>query len=150
MGWESPIEMYTRKHGEAAQQELQREAEVIAAKIIGEIEADREARAITGYKLFRVRDDGTIGPLFINRQQVVELGTWYCAEEHLTPGFAFRPGWHAAFEPVAPHLKLQLKNGERRVWFRVQLLDCEQYERPESQGGTWVVAKHIRVLEEVH
>lgn len=34
------------------------------------------------YKLFRVRRDGTIGPLFINKKQRIPVGEWMCAEEH--------------------------------------------------------------------
>lgn len=44
-----------------------------------------------GYKLFRQRKDGTLGPLFINRRQRLEVGKTYEAEEHRTKGFAFRP-----------------------------------------------------------
>jgi hypothetical protein len=46
------------------------------------------------YKLFRVRKDGTLGPLFINRPQRVPVGKALVAEDHPTKGFAFRPGWH--------------------------------------------------------
>lgn len=70
-----------------------------------------------GYKLFRQRRDGTLGPLFINRSQVVPVGEWLCAEAHPTKGFAFRPGWHATLVPVAPHLR----QGGDRVWAKVEL-----------------------------
>ena len=56
-------------------------------------------KKITAYKLFRVRKDGTLGPLFINRRQVVPIGEWLTAEEHRTKGFAFRPGWHCTARP---------------------------------------------------
>ena len=32
---------------------------------------------VKGFKLFRLRKDGTIGPLFINRKQVIEMGVEY-------------------------------------------------------------------------
>jgi hypothetical protein len=96
-----------------------------------------------GYKLFRVRKNGTLGPLFINRQLVIPVGTWLAAEEHPTAGYAFRPGWHACLRPVAPHLK----HGKGRVWARVELEGTTLHARPAAQGGTWVLAQRLRVLE---
>lgn len=104
---------------------------------------DAPVDTLTGYKLFRVRKDGTLGPLFINARQVVPVGEWLTAEDHPTKGFAHRPGWHAALRPVAPHLR----QGGNRVWARVELQGTRLYDRPESQGGTWVLADRLRVLE---
>jgi len=96
------------------------------------------------YKLLRVRRDGTIGPLFINRRQRIPVGEWLTAEEHATKGFAFRPGWHCTVRPEAPHLSTK-----GRVWYKVEILEYEKYNRPESQGGTWLLAQKMRVLEAV-
>lgn len=93
-----------------------------------------------GYKLFRRRKDGTLGPLFINARQRVPVGEWMAAEEHPTPGFAYRPGWHATTKPIAPHL-----SEKGRVWAEVTLRGVKKYNRPESQGGTWLLAKALRV-----
>lgn len=43
-----------------------------------------------GFKLFRQRKDGTLGALFINRKQVIEIGVEYPAENHPTKGFMER------------------------------------------------------------
>jgi len=94
------------------------------------------------YKLVRKRKDGTLGPLFINARLRIPLGKWMDAEAHYKKGFAFRPGWHCTLKPVAPHLS---KKG--RVWIKVEVLFYEKYERPESQGGTWVLAQRMKVLE---
>jgi len=96
------------------------------------------------YKLIRIRRDGTLGPLFINRSQVIPLGEWLPAESHPTKGFAYRPGWHAACEPVAPHLS---PNGRR--WYRVELRDVTEHTRPACQGGKWLLAKWLKVLAPV-
>lgn len=101
------------------------------------------------YKIFRIRKDGTLGPLFINRKQVIPEGVWLEAESHPTKGFAFRPGWHCTFTQNAPHLKLDLKSGEERAWFKVEVEDVTTYDRPESQGGAWVLAGRLKVLERV-
>ena len=39
---------------------------------------------------------------------------------------------------------------EKRVWVECEGEDCEEYNRPESQGGNWVLCqrlKLVRVLE---
>jgi len=94
------------------------------------------------YKLFRQRKDGSIGPLFINARQRIELNTWLPAEAHRTKGYAYRPGWHCCLRPEAPHL-----SEKGRVWCLVEIEDYTTYARPESQGGTWVLANHMKVLE---
>lgn len=95
-----------------------------------------------GYKLFRQRADGTLGPLFINRKQQVWPGIEYPAEAHQTKGFAFRPGWHICSKMSAPHLS---KKG--RVWAKVKFSDYTSHKRPESQGGLWYTANKMTVLE---
>lgn len=97
-----------------------------------------------GYKLFRLRKDGTLGPLFINCRQRIETGVEYVAEAHRTKGFAFRPGWHICSEMKAPHLS---KKG--RVWARVWFDEYTEHLRPESQGGLWYTANKIKVLNVV-
>lgn len=98
------------------------------------------------YKLFRRRKDGTLGPLFINARQRVPVGEWLVAEDHPTKGFAHRPGWHATLTPHAPHL-----SEKGRVWCEVELGgEIRRYDRPESQGGTWVLAECLRVVKVMH
>lgn len=93
------------------------------------------------YKLFRQRKDGSIGPLFINRRQRITMDEWMQAEAHRTKGYAFRPGWHACLQPVAPHLSKR-----DRVWAKCEIEDYEFYKRPESQGGIWVLAQRLMVV----
>ena len=33
------------------------------------------------------------------------------------------------------------------VWVKCEVEDYETYARPESQGGTWVLAKKMKVIE---
>ena len=94
------------------------------------------------YKLFTLRNDGTLGPLFINRKLRVELGKTYRSELHPTKGFAVREGWHCCHTTSAPHLS---KKG--RVWCKVKITGITKYQRPESQGGLWYTAKTLKVLE---
>ena len=95
-----------------------------------------------GYKLFKLRKDGTLGPLFINARLRVPVGQWLEAEDHPTKGYAHRPGWHAAATPNAPHL-----SEKGRVWCKVELKGVRRYPRPESQGGEWLLADRLKVLE---
>lgn len=95
-----------------------------------------------GYKLFRVRRDGSLGPLFINKKQRLEVGVEYEAEDHPTKGYAHRPGWHVCAEPLAPHLS---KKG--RVWAKVRIKSYRRHQRPASQGGLWFTANRMTILE---
>ena len=93
-----------------------------------------------GYKLFRLRKNGTMGSLFINRRAIIPMGIWLQAEDFPTKGYAHRPGWHILLKPVAPHLS---KKG--RVWMRVEYQEYETMVRPDSQGGRWVLAQQMMV-----
>lgn len=96
------------------------------------------------YKLIRKMKDGSLSPLFINRKSRIPIGVWLEAEAHPTKGFAFRKGWHCTLEPNAPHLS------ERdRVWVEIEVDDFEYYDRPESQGGTWVLAQRMKIVREL-
>lgn len=104
---------------------------------------------MVAYKLIRKLKDGKNYPLFIGKTREYEFGKWLEAECIPTKGFAIRPGFHCCFIPNAPHLKLHLSNGEQRVWVRVEVEDWEKYSRPESQGGSWILAQRMRILEEI-
>jgi hypothetical protein len=96
------------------------------------------------FKLLRKRRDGTLGPLFINRQQWIHSGIWLTAESHPTKGFAVRPGWHCTLKPLAPHLSMK-----GRVWCLVVVDDCVEYTRPARQGGKWVLAQNMYLVTEL-
>lgn len=99
------------------------------------------------YKLLRVKKDGKLYPLFINKTVATPIGEWMEAECHPTKGFAVRKGWHCCFQPIAPHLKTQLSNGEQRVWVECEVEDWESYDRPESQGGSWILAQRMKIVK---
>ena len=94
------------------------------------------------YKLMRVRRDGTLGSLFINRGFVIPVGEWLEAEDHETKGYAYRPGWHCSVVPSAPHLK-----EDGRTWFKVEVQDYYMLARPKHQGGVWLIAQWMRVVD---
>jgi hypothetical protein len=99
-----------------------------------------------GYKLFRVRRDGTLGSLFINRRRVLRPGRRYAAECYPTSGFAVRQGWHILAKPEAPHLSMA-----GRRWYEVEFpaKGAKSLRRPERQGGLWYIATHITIMEPV-
>lgn len=102
-----------------------------------------------GYKLIRKLKDGSLSPLFINKKSRIPVGEWLQAESHPTKGFSVRNGWHCCLKPHAPHLTLDPKNQARRVWVEVEVEDYELYNRPESQGGTWVLAQRMKIVKEL-
>jgi hypothetical protein len=95
------------------------------------------------YKLIRKLKDGSLSPLFINKKSRIPIGVWLDAEAHPTKGFAFRKGWHCCLKPEAPHL-----SEKDRVWVEVEVEEVELYNRPESQGGTWVLAQKMKIIKQ--
>ena len=98
------------------------------------------------YKLMRMKKDGKVYPLFIDKTTPTKFGEWLPAECHPTKGFAIRQGWHCCFTPYAPHLKENLSSGEQRVWVEVEVEDYTTYDRPESQGGAWILANRMKAI----
>lgn len=84
-----------------------------------------------GYKLFEMRDDGKLFPLFIGKTKETLMNQWIDAEiiDH-HPNFAHRPGWHVgATMPSAPWLmsadgtyKSQRGKKFKRVWCEVEYI----------------------------
>jgi hypothetical protein len=97
------------------------------------------------YKLLRVKKDGNLYPLFINKTVPTPIGEWLEAECIPTNGFAVRCGFHCTFTPWAPHLKTELASGEKRVWVECEVEDYTTYDRPESQGGAWILAQRMKL-----
>jgi hypothetical protein len=97
-----------------------------------------------GFKLFHKRKNGSLGPLFINRKQVILPNVWIPAEPHQTKGYKYRPGWHVCDKPKAPHLT---EGG--REWRHVSVSGVTELDRPVSQGGKWWLAKWIKVGDQV-
>lgn len=105
---------------------------------------------IKAYKLLRKLSDGKLYPLFIHKTYSTPFNEWMQAECYPTKGFAVRCGWHCTFRPVAPHLSMRLANGEQRVWVECEVDDFSTYNRPESQGGTWILAQRIKIIKELN
>lgn len=97
------------------------------------------------YKLMKIRKNGTLSSLFINAKRIYSFDEWMNAEFLPTKGFAERFGWHCCFTPNAPHLKEVLLSGEKRVWVEVEVEGVRVYDRPESQGGSWILADKLKL-----
>lgn len=111
------------------------------------------------WKKVRILKDGNAYPLFIDKKKPFILGEWMHAEYHPTKGFAPRSlgkdtdgneigGWHCCFEPEAPHIADKLASGEIRVWMKCEAKGkMQKYDRPESQGGAWLLVEWLKPLE---
>lgn len=104
-----------------------------------------QTETLTAYKLVRKLKDGSLAPLFINKKMRLEFDKWLAAECVPTKGFAVRPGWHVTLKPEAPHLSTK-----ERVWIEVEIKDYYKFQRPESQGGTWLLANQMKVIREIN
>jgi hypothetical protein len=101
------------------------------------------------YKLLRKLSNGKLYPLFIHKTYSTPFNEWLYAECYPTKGFAVRKGYHCCFKPFAPHLSMQLANGEQRVWVECEVEDWDSYNRPESQGGSWILAQQMKIVREL-
>lgn len=97
-----------------------------------------------GYKLFRVRKDGSIGSLFCSTRDRLPQDKWMWAQDCPARGLAPRPGWHVLPRPHAPHL-----TEEGRRWYRVEVDHYYTINRPATQGGEWLIARRMRILNPV-
>lgn len=43
----------------------------------------------------------------------------------------------------------KLANGEQRVWVECEVEDWTSYNRPESQGGSWILAQKMKIIREL-
>src|SRR6056297_1885051 len=96
------------------------------------------------YKLVRKMKDGTLSSLFINQKDRLPVNKWLKAECCPKKGFAVRKGWHCTLKPDAPHL-----SKKDRVWVEAEVKDFTYFNRPDSQGGVWVLAQNIKILKEL-
>lgn len=128
-----------------------------------------------GYKLFEMRDDNQLFPLFINKTKETPIGKWVPAKIIPTKSFSIRPGWHLNCElPSAVHLmsadgtyKSQRGKKFKRVWCEVEyvadidytneveklprkcftdrLPDGGFYNFKESGNRLWIIADRIKI-----
>ena len=129
----------------------------------------------TGYKLFEMRDDNKLFPLFIGKTKETPMNEWIMAEGIPTKGFAPRFGWHIGKDlPSAVHLmsydgtyKSQRGKHFRRVWAEVQYCADVDYTEEalrtkkkcftdklpingyylfkENNNAVWIIADRIKV-----
>ena len=130
-----------------------------------------------GYKLFEMRNDGKLFPLFIGKTKETPMNEWVKAEIIPTPKFSVRPGWHLSTKcPSAPWLmgadgtyKSQRGKRFKRVWCEVEyatdidytdivmqlpkkcftdrLPDGGFYNFRESGDRLWVIADRIKITK---
>lgn len=94
------------------------------------------------YKLFRIKKNGDISSLFINKRESYKFNVWMEAKSYPTKGYSYRPYWHCTEKPSAPHLSMK-----NRVWVEIEMDEYVEFKRPESQGGRWFLAKKIKLIK---
>lgn len=93
------------------------------------------------YKLFQKNKD-SICSLFINKRQKYQLNKWYRAKLYKTDGFKPRKGFHCVPIPNnAPHL-----SNRGREWYKIEIDDFSELQKPQSQGGKWFIANKMKIL----
>jgi hypothetical protein len=92
------------------------------------------------FKLFRLKKNGDITSLFINKKRVLNIGEWMGADNYPTKGFAERMGWHSLKRKSAPHLSKR-----NRIWGEVEIQDIQEFQRPKNQGGIWYLSNKMKI-----
>lgn len=102
------------------------------------------------YKLFKLKKDGTLHPLYVDCQREMPLRQWLKAEagEQTERGkvksklgeLAYRPGFHTTALPLADHIGKRMQNGELcqasdTVWCEVEMLATYDYTDLAQQNG---------------
>ena len=101
---------------------------------------NRIFKTMKAYKLLRLKKDGNITSLFINKKQNLPVGEWMKAYNYPTKGFQIRQGWHCTRKRNAPHL-----SQKGRVWAEVEIADFVTLYRPKCQGGVWYLAASMKI-----
>jgi len=116
-------------------------------------------KTVTAYKLFRVneKNPGKLFPLFIGKNDPVEVGTWYDADDIPTKGFSARPGWHAGDLPRATHIGEKSRAGltapDRRpanqVWAEIEMAADVDWQPEANRRGTNAQGKVVAVKADI-
>lgn len=116
-------------------------------------------KTVTAYKLFRVNEKkpGQLFPLFIGKNEPVEMGVWYDADDIPTKGFASRPGWHAGDLPVATHIGEKSRPGltapdvrpTNQVWAEISMSADKDWQPEANKRGTNAQGKVIAAKADI-
>ena len=102
------------------------------------------------YKEFRVDKQMRLHPLFVNPDEIIQIGVWLQAQEgqRTVNGrvksklgeLAFRPGWHLSRMPYAPHIGIK-ENGVIKymhpdtVWCECEVHEGHDYTPEARRAG---------------
>ena len=123
---------------------------------VGKASKKEPKNTVKAYKLFRVhpKHPGKLFPLFIGKNDPVEMGQWVDAEHIPTKGFAERPGWHAGDLPLATHIgaKSDPENmtkpdirPDNQVWTEIEMPNDVDWQSEANRRGTNAKGKVVPV-----
>jgi hypothetical protein len=122
---------------------------------VGKASKKDPKNTVKAYKLFRVhpKHPGKLFPLFIGKNDPVEMGKWVDAEHIPTKGFAERPGWHAGDLPVATHIGTKSDNSlnapdtrpDNQVWTEIEMPHDVDWQSEANRRGTNAKGKVVPV-----
>jgi hypothetical protein len=116
-------------------------------------------KTVKAYKLFRVNEKkpGQLFPLFIGKNEPVEMGVWYDADDIPTKGFASRPGWHAGDSPMATHIGEKSRSDltapdtrpANQVWAEIEMSADRDWQAEANKRGTNAQGKIIAARADI-
>ena len=97
------------------------------------------------YKVMRVKSDGMLYSINVNRRKPYNIDEWVTAEYILTKHYHDKKGFYGFEKPDVTKYKYKLQRGERRVWVECEVSDYEiVYYAPDQVN--WVIAQKMKII----
>jgi hypothetical protein len=133
--------------------------EELAEKIIrpsGQTDISKDV--VYSKKVLNKRKDGSLSPLFHEKNKRFEEGVWHKFESDLihptkttkegkprsSANLAYRPGFYGG--PKTPQIKMGKVGGQNRVKREVAFRNWTTIKRPAKQGGEWYLSAEMMIL----
>ena len=97
------------------------------------------------YKIMRVRSDGMLYSIGVNRNKPYDIDEWYTAEHIVSRKYKTKKGFYGFEKPDNERYKTTLQRGDRRIWVECEVEDYEFYHHV-MDGATWVIAQRMRMI----
>ena len=116
-------------------------------------QTDISDEVVFSKKVLNKRKDGTLSPLFHEKNRRFREGVWERFEADLThptkvgrssANLAYRPGFYGG--PKTPQIKMGKVGSQNRVKRDIAFRNWTTVRRPANQGGEWYLAAEMMII----
>lgn len=97
------------------------------------------------YKVMRIKSDGMLYSVNVNRNKPYNIDEWVNAEYILTKHYHDRKGFYGFEKPDSKKYKDKLHRGDRRIWVECEVADYEIVYNAHDQVN-WVIAQKMKII----